>query len=296
MARLEPPPGMITRADAVKALTREGVITSPAMLTKLKGVDRVVPDGRTHGFYPEDRLLQIVNDRRAYYGKPAITKLFDDEHAIVFRQATPEDMIGVYEVAVKLFGHTTSIQDRIPLIQRCPEGNVVVLDQGKIVSYAHIQPLLKGTLNRFLAGEIRGKDIKADDLDPFATGKVVDILIKSLGSYHEHSSTRKRYSKALFVGLRHELMRWGHKGYIIHRVYATSETPSGVEAAVEFKMTSLGKIKGSKGKKRFAFELDPLSSDYAMLKIYQEALLEWQVEHMDKYDQAWKTWATQNAK
>lgn len=290
MPKLSPPPGTVTRQRAVQVLIREKVISSPTMLAKLKGLNRVVLEGRTHGFYPEDRLLEIINDHRIARNQQPIKSIFDEDHRVVFRQATPEDMAGVYEVAQKLFGHTTSAEDRMPLVQRCPEGNYVVTDHGQIVSYAHIQPLQTVPLQEFLAGKFRGSQITADYLDLFAPGKVVDVLVKSLGSYHEHAGTRKRYSKALFIGLRHALIGWGYKGYIIHRVYATSETQSGIEAAVDFKMKSLGKIPGSKGKKRFAFELDPYTSDYPMIRDYRTALEQWEYEHPDQYEEAWRIW------
>lgn len=294
MPKLPPPPGTVTRQTAVQVLLREHVITSPAMLAKLKGISRVVLQGRTHGFYREDQLLEIINSYRNARHQPPIKNLFDESHEVVFRQAIPEDMPGVYEVAHKLFGHTTSAEDRMPLVQKCPEGNYVVTDQGKIVSYAHIQPLCPEPLQAFLAGKFRGSAITADYLDPFEPGKVVDVLIKSLGSYHEHEATKTRYSKALFIGLRHELIKWGYKGYIIHRVYATSETQSGIEKAADFKMKSLGKIPGSRGKKRFAFELDPFTSDHRMIREYRMALEHWEYEHPDEYEAAWRRWNEQH--
>lgn len=290
MPKLPPPPGTVTRQQAVQILQREKVITSPAMLAKLKGLNKVILQGRSHGFYPEARLLEIINDHRISRNQHPLTTLFEEDHEIVFRQATPQDMDGVYEVAHKLFGHTTSAETRIPLVQRCPEGNYVVTDCGKIVGYAHIQPLLSEPLRKFLAGEFRGDSLVAEYLDPFEPGKVIDVLIKSIGAYHESEPIRKRYSKILFIGLGHEIIRWGYSGYIIHRIYATSETPSGIEAALDFKMMPLGKIKGSKGKKRFAFELDPSTADKKMMRHYRDALEYWKNEHPDQYKRAWERW------
>jgi hypothetical protein len=294
MPKLPPPPGTVTRQTAVQVLLREHVITSPAMLAKLKGISRVVLQGRTHGFYREDQLLEIINSYRNARNQPPIKNLFDEKHEIMFRQATPEDMTGVYEVAAKLFGHTTSAEKRVPLVQKCPEGNYVVTDHGKIVSYAHIQPLQTEPLQGFLTGEFRGEQITADYLDPFAPGKVVDVLIKSIGSYHEHVGTKNRYSQMLFLGLRHELIKWGYKGYIIHRVYATSETQDGVMMAAKFHMQSRGRIRGSKRKKRFAFELDPFTSDYPMFRDYRKALEHWEYDHPDEYKEAWRIWNEQH--
>jgi hypothetical protein len=211
----------------------------------------------------------------------------------VVRQATPEDMNGTYEVALKLFGHTTFAEDRIPLIRRVPEGNLVVTDNDKIVSYAHIQPLQKEPLQQFLKGKFRGSSIVADYLDPFEPGKVVDVLVKSIGSYHEHAPTAKIYSRALFSGLQRELVKWGEKGYIIHRIYATSETFTGIEMALSIPMIPLGKIPTTGNKKRFAFEIDPLTSKRQVFKKYCIALEKWRKDHPDEYEKAWDKWKEQ---
>jgi hypothetical protein len=291
MPRLAPPPGTVTRKQAVSALLREEVITSPSMMEKLKGIDRVVLAGRTHGFYYEQQILDIINARRAMRNQPPLKNIFEERHEIVCRQETPADMPGVYAVAEKLFGRTTASDARVPLIERVPEGNLVVTDRGKIVSFAHIQPLLPGPIGQFLRSEIVGNQITADHLDPFAPSKVVDVLIKSIGSYHESQAISTRYNKALFLGLKRELTRWGEKGYIIHRIYATSETPTGIESANEFHMHSLGKIRSRHKKKRFAYELDPLTTTNPFFRDYQAAIAHWQQQHPEEYAQAWRDWS-----
>lgn len=291
MPRLQPPPGTVSRKVAVNALIKEHVITSAAMLNKLKGIERVLLEGRTHGFYREDQLLNLINKRRENYNKPPLKSLFDEQHNLVFRQATPEDMPGVYKVALKLFGsHTTSAEGRIPLIEKLPEGNVVVLDNDNIVSFAHIQPLERETLEKFITGEIRGNKITADNLDPFESGKVVDVIIKSMGSYHEYNTTARLYSKKLIRGLAEEIVEWGKKGYIIHRVYATSETQSGITLALDIPMIPLGRIPGTNGKKRLAFEVDPLVSKDRIFVHYRLALNKWRELHPEEYTQAWEKW------
>lgn len=292
MPKLEPTPGMVTRQTAVQALMREKVINSPSMLAKLKGIRHEVLPNRTHGFYSEEDLIRTINEYRARRNQPPTNSLFSRN--LKFRQATVEDMTGVYQVAHKLFGNTTSASTRISLLEKCPEGNVIVTDSDIVVSFAHLYPLRNETLQQFLAGKIRGPQINVDDLDCFETGKVVDILVKSMGSYHEHKGTAKLYSKALFLGLRHELIQWGHKGYIINRVYATSETQSGIEAAADFKMQSLGKIPGSKGKKRYAYELNPFTSDLSLAQYYREAIEDWSKQHPQEYEKAWQIWREQH--
>lgn len=294
MSRQEAPPGTVTRAVALRILRREGVLTSAAMLLKLKGVTRIIPEGRTHGFYHQEPLLKIINDRRKLKGKPLLESLFDEEHKIEFRQATVEDIYGAYNVAVKLFGPTTPAIERVPLFEKSPEGNIVVTDGEEVVAFAVILPMKREPLMRFLTGKFRGSQIAAEHLDPFESGKVVDVLIKSIGSYHDHNPIKKQYSRRLLSGMKDEIARWGKEGYVIHKIYATSEEPDGITLALELKMQSLGKISGSRGKRRYAFELDPYSSSHHFIRAYCDAIGEWRELHSQEWDKAWERWKQQH--
>lgn len=295
MPKMQPLPGTVTRETAVKVLIREKIITSSPMISKLKGLERIVPEGRTHGFYKEDQLLSIINNRRQLYGLEPLTSLFYKDHNISARQATPEDIYGAYSVAVKLFGPTSPASERIPLLERCPEGNLVLVDNEQIVGFAVILPMKQEPLKLFLAGKFRGSAITADHLDPFATGKVVDILIKAIGVHHESVLMQRVYGERLLMEVHNEIIRWGLKGYIINRVYCTSEEPAGITMALEMKMQSLGRISGSRGKKRYAFELDPYRSFTPIIKGYAQAIYGWRDAHPQEWDKAWKEWKQQES-
>jgi hypothetical protein len=287
MPKLAPLPGTVTREVAARVLIREKVITSSPMLTKLKGVERVVPQGKSHGFYRESELLAVINTRRTELGLSPLTSIYQGDLDIAFRQAHKDDMTGVYNVAHKLFGHTTGAATRVQMLEACPTGNVVVTDGGLIVGFCHIYPLIREPLMQFLNGEFRGNGLGAVHIDPFYPGKVVNVLIKSMGTYHDHLPINKRYSQALFLGLRSEVVRWGENGYIIEKIYATSETPSGLELAMEFQMQPRGRIPGTRGKRRYAFELDPRKATHPIIKAYCKGLDSWIEQHPQEYKVAW---------
>jgi hypothetical protein len=293
--KMPPFPGMITREAAARVLIREKIITSSPMISKLKGLDRVVPEGRTHGFYREDQLLSIINSHRQLYGLEPLATLFYEDHNISARQATPEDIYGAYNVAVKLFGPTSPASERIPLLERCPEGNLVLVDNNQIVGFAVILPMKQEPLMKFLAGKFRGSQITADHLDPFAPGKAVDILIKAIGVHHESTLMRKVYGERLLMEVHKEIIRWGLKGYIINKIYCTSEEPDGITLALEMKMQSLGRISGSRGKRRYAFELDPYRSTSPMIRGYNQAIEGWRDAHPQEWDRAWEEWKQQKS-
>lgn len=193
---------------------------------------------------------------------------------VVFARATPDDMEGVSEVASSLFSTTTSAADRKPLVARCPDGNYILknANTGKTLAYIHLQPLKHNRLQAFLRGEIRGWQLTADDLDLFEPGKEVDILLKSMGATRAFGEKKSaRYMQRLLFGTARAMAELGRRGVIISKIYATSETTTGINLAMHAQMKQIGRI--SPG--RYAFELDVASSDLPLLKFYKKALAEW---------------------
>ena len=202
----------------------------------------------------------------------------DHPEQLVFSRATPEDMDGVYAVAEKLFEHTTSAADRKPLVARCPDGNYILKEaqSGVTLAYLHLQPLQSERLQAFLRGEIRGWQLTADDLDCFEPGKAVDILVKSTGASRAFGEEKSRYyMQHLLRGTARALAELGQQGMIIRRIYATSETESGINLAMHAKMRQIGRI----SPERYAFVLDVASSNLPLLRGYQAALSEWLQDH-----------------
>lgn len=197
---------------------------------------------------------------------------------LVFSRATPEDMDGVYSVAASLFEHTTSAANRKPLVARCPDGNYILKEaqSGIVLAYVHLQPLRTQRLQAFLKGQIRGWQLTAEDLDCFESGKTVDVLVKSTGATRAFGEKKSRhYMQSLLRGTARALADLGRQGMIIRRVYATSETESGINLAMHAGMQLIGRI--SPG--RYAFELDVATSTLPLLKRYQQALTHWMQEH-----------------
>ncbi len=278
--RRQPPSGYLTA-------TQVGELLGPNRMYKLIKDDRLhrrMPPGYKHGYYLESEVQAIIDAEKAFYtGSPdqeVPTKLSEKlkGHTLEFAQATIDDMEGIYEVASKLFPHTTSADARKPLVARCPIGNYVVKDNRQIVAYIHIQPLKHDRLMAFIRGEIRGWQLTADDLDCFEPGKTVEVLIKSVGSYHEDNNIRLAYMQRLLNGTMREIAKLGQQGVVITKIYATSDTPTGIAMSIHAKMRPLGAMKGSDGK-RFAFELDVAESDLPLLRDYKQALAEWKQSH-----------------
>lgn len=283
MPRKQPPTGYYTAKEAIDKLgISEGMLYTHVRTGRLK---RHVPPGRTQGFYLKKQVDALAQGLEDFF-ETSVEDFDDilDRGDLIFSQATPEDIEGIYKVAVSLFGETTSAEARKPLIERCPEGNYVVKamrGDGKetVVAFIHIQPLKHGRLMAFMHGEIRGKDITADDLDPFAPGKDAECLIKSVGAYTHIGLTDEArrinhdaFMKKLLRGTARELGKLGSQGVVISKIYATSETPTGIDMAFRAKMKQFGRpFRGG----RFRFVLDVQDSDLMILEPYKRALAEY---------------------
>ncbi len=135
----------------------------------------------------------------------------------------------------------------------------------------------------FMRGEIRGKHIKAEDLDCFAPRKAVECLIKSVGAVNsigytdeDRRSNELRYLFRLLRGTALAMAELGNEGVNITKIYATSETVTGIAMGFNAKMEQFGKPLGMG---RFRFVLDVETSDLPLLHPYKKAFAAWNKEH-----------------
>lgn len=277
-SRRQPPPNYVTASEAANILGNKMLYK----LVKKGAIRKLQPASRRQGFYLRSDVEAARAADDALYGRGIIIERKNDT---TFSRATVDDMDGVYIIASELFPHgTTSAEARKPLIAKCPDGNYVVKEQNEIRAFIHIQPLKTETLQRFLSGKIRGKDITANDLDCFETGKSVDILVKSMGATLSLGKEKHRhYTQRLLLGVRNALADLGKEGVIIRKVYATSETETGIALSMHAKMKTIRRLKAPNLKEhepaRYAFELDVATSDLPLLQPYKRAFAEWQRSH-----------------
>jgi hypothetical protein len=276
MPRKTPPPGYLTSAQALE-------VVGPMLYKYVKRglLKRYPPPHGTYGYYKQSEVEKLLQEQALFYEQGGLEedpsqennhkKKEQEVHQVEFSRATPDDMEGVYAVAAQLFGHTTSAEARKPLVALCPDGNYIVRDNGQIVAYIHIQPLKPDRMAAFMRGEIRGSQIRADDLECFVPGKSADVLIKSVGAIGKDQWPRY-YLRRLLLGAVRDM---GSKGILISKIYATSETETGIAMSIHAQMKSLGKI----GKDRYAFELDVATSELPLMQVYKRAYAEWQAIH-----------------
>ena len=200
----------------------------------------------------------------------------EDRKQLTFRQATPDDMPGVYEVAHELFGHTTPVEQRRPMVAACPQGNYIVLRGNEVVAYIHILPLYPEILEAFMKGKIRGWDIVASNLDCFAPGKTVECLVRSIGATRRYGDDEQhRFALRLLSGTVREMISMGKVGVTISKLYATSSRGQGQQLCYSADMEFYSKPLGD----RLTFVVDVLTSDNPSFTRYREYLTQYKKAH-----------------
>jgi hypothetical protein len=247
-------------------------ITEPALrnLVKQRKLRKIVPPGREYGVY----LKEEVN---TYAEKWLAFLTVKEPPKTIFTRATEQDMEEEQELARRAIGSPGLMTSEIrrAWLAVCPEGDYHLRHNNKLVAYFRILPVKHERLIEFMEGKIRGGEITADDIDPFEPGKPVECFLVGIASEPDVGElTRMHYVEHLIRGTLRELEELGRKGYIVTKIYATSDTPTGIAMAIHAGMEEYGQRIG----KRLRFELDPEKSQSFLIDGYKKGLAEWKKE------------------
>lgn len=282
MPRRPPPEGFITAGEALKVLG--------PMLYKYvaKGaLNRYGPETLKHKYYKRSEVEAIKASEGAFFERGEVIPI-NEKNTTTFARATPEDMDGVYAVAASVFSpNTTSAAQRAACVAKCLDGNYVVKEYGEVVAFIHVQPLYPDRLQAFIQGSLRGWEITADDIDCFIPDKPTDVLLKSMAATRKYGMSKSLYyTQRLLLGTSHELAKLGSQGIILRKVYATSETTTGIALSIHAQMKMVKRLKVGDPEKneppRYAFELDVATSNIPLLREYRQALQIWKEQHQQK--------------
>jgi hypothetical protein len=247
-------------------------ITEPALrnLVKQRKLRKIIPPGREYGVYLKEEVDTFAEKWLAFLTVKEPPKT-------IFTLATDKDMDEEQELARRAIGSPGLMTPEIrrAWLAKCPEGNYHLRHNKKLVAYFRILPVKHQRLMQFMDGKIRGGEITADDIDPFEPGKPVECFLVGIASEPDVSElTRMHYVQHLVRGTIKELEKLGRKGYLITKVYATSDTPTGIAMAIHAGMEEYKERIG----KRLRFELDVEKSQSFLLDGYKNGLAEWKKE------------------
>ncbi len=245
-------------------------ITEPALrnLVSQKKIRKVVPPGREYGVYLKEEVDTFAEKWLAFLTAKEPPKT-------TFEIAKLEDMKAVYELSQRAISpNTMNTELRESWLDKVPESCYVVKHDKKVVAFFHLLPIKHERLMQFMRGEIRGWDITAEDVKPFETGKPVECLAIIASEPDVNEVTRMHYVTVLLRGVRIEIGQLGRRGAIITKIYATSETPTGIAMAIHAGMETYGARAG----KRLTFVLDVEKSKSFLFNYYKEGLELWEKE------------------
>jgi hypothetical protein len=239
-------------------------ITEPALrnLVNQKKLRKIIPPGRKTGVYLKEEIDTYAEKWLAFLAA-------EEPPKTVFELGKLEDMEAVYKLAQRAISPTTmSAEQRKDWLEKNPESCYVVKHGDKIVAFFHLLPLEHECLINFMTGKIRAWEIDKEKVEKFEPGRPTECLLIIASEPDVDETTRKHYVRVLLRGIKRRLGELGKQDIIITKVYATSQTPTGIAMALHVGMETYGPQLG----KRLTFVLDFEKSKSFLLDDYKAEL------------------------
>ncbi|MBA2394693.1 MAG: helix-turn-helix domain-containing protein [Ktedonobacteraceae bacterium] len=264
-------PKLSDRYYTGREVQRKLGITEPALrnLVNQRKIRKITPPGKQYGVYLKEEIDTYEEKWLAFLAEKELPKT-------TFEIGKISDMEKVYDIAKRaITPGTMTAELRSSWLEANPESCYVVKHDDKVVAFFHLLPLKHECLMQFMEGKIRGWNITADNVEKFEEDKPVECLAIIASEPDVNETTRMYYVTVLLRGLRKELHKLGKRGVILTKIYATSETPTGIAMSIHAGMEAYGPTIG----KRLTFILDVATSTSFLAKSYREGFSEWQKEH-----------------
>jgi hypothetical protein len=125
--------------------------------------------------------------------------------------------------------NATTNETRLSWYKVNPEIDYVVKQEGIIVGFVNLKPLRAETIEKYIAGTIQVKDIKADNILPFTPGIPLECEAGIAVRAGVHNP--KKYAMRLIAGMIKIAKSLAERGVIIRKIYTRSSTPDGIQLA-----------------------------------------------------------------
>jgi hypothetical protein len=226
-------------------------------------IKKYVPPGKTQGVYPKFEVDRYARERAA-------SMIYDEKVGLQFAKATTdEDYQDEHELGTRLFGNAlNNMETRTIWRERNADLDFIIRDHGRLVGFINLLPAKHDAIMQLMNGEIKGRDIQADDVLPFTPGNTIECIIMGIATLPDFDiSRRTQYGAKLLSGLRAFLIQLAEKKITITKFYAASATPSGITI-----LRHAGFKELRQSGKRIAFELDVMTAKNRLLAEYRQAL------------------------
>jgi len=254
------PQGFYSATEAIKKL---GIPRSTFYDLVEKGtIKKVVQPGRSDGYYLKVAIDDLAKARHLFTVQYAT-------NSSTFQKATEEDVQGIYDLCVSLWGTrgTYPYELRLARYQKNPHIYYVLKYQDFIVGYSTVMPITRRAVDEILEGKKKAWEaITLDDIVPFMQGVPIEYVFLEIG-VRDEVPTPKQFGMRLLSGTIRALEDFAKEGVIIKRLFAVSSVSDGIKLCREFGFTEIPlTTEGS----RLAFELDIETSTSLYLRDYRQ--------------------------
>jgi hypothetical protein len=230
-----------------------------------------IPSGKRQAVYSKKDVDQLKSEMEAWLISRHQAKM----PAADFVKATPEDMPGAVALAAEVFGglNTISVEKRVSWLEKNPDIEYLLKQEGQLVGYLTLVPLRPETIEDLMTLRRYAKELTQDDILRYEPNKPVDIYGMAIGVKPGFSIDRKRaYGERLIMGAKKVIIGLGERGIVIRRIIAHSFTPDGIRLMRHIGFTETPpKAPGLRD-----FMIDIESSGIPFVREYKEALRQWQ--------------------
>lgn len=217
------PSGFYTASDVMKKL---GIPSSTLYeYAKIGKIKKVIPPGRKEGYYPKADIDKMVRAKETFILQYAAD-------ATLFEKAQEEDITGITDLCIELFGKygTASYETRLAQYHTNPDMFYVLRQEEIIVGYVALFPLKHEAIEAIMSGmnedQFRAGILAPANIVPFKPG-ISNELFLTIGAKQDVKKSTV-YGSRLINGTIEVLESLARKGIIVEHLYATSRTKDGI--------------------------------------------------------------------
>jgi len=256
-------------------------ITEPALrnLVNQKKIKKYTPPGRKYGVYLRTEIDLFAEKWEAFL-------MAKEPPKTIFKIAKHDDMEAEHNLDTRAIGpNGMPTEVKQAWLAANGESDYHVYHDNRLVAFLFLVPIRQEVIDDFMQGVIPWKDIDPErDIEKYVPGKPLDIFVQAIASDPDvDETTRMHYTLVLLRGAGEELKKLGRRGIIISKVYARSQTPTGIAMAIHAGMEEYEPM--PRTGKLVRFVLDIKTSNAFLARMYKEGFTEWEAEHQSSVKQ-----------
>ncbi len=217
------PSGFYTASEVMRKL---GIANSTLYHYVETGkIKRVVPPGKKDGYYLKIEIDKMIKAKELF-----ILQYATDSS--VFEKAQEEDIAGITDLCIELFGKngTASYETRLTQYHTNPDIFYILKQDELIVGYIGMFPLKQEAVQRIMSGveesTFRTGLLSPENITQFRPGEADNVFM--VIGVRQGLNRSKTYGARVISGGVEVLEHFARRGVIVKKLYATSRTQDGI--------------------------------------------------------------------